>query len=90
MLSNLMTAPVKTQVAADRLGVAYHRLYGLGRYGVISWPEGRDSSGHLLWTEADLAAARRAIDALDARRKGGAEPALAAAAGAVPALAAAA
>jgi hypothetical protein len=78
MKSNLI-APVKTQVAADWLGVAYHRLYGLARYGVIPWPEGRDSSGHMLWTEADLAAARRAIDALDARRrKSGAVPALAA------------
>jgi hypothetical protein len=47
-------------VAARELGIPYHRLIGLMRYGKIEPPE-RDSSGDYLWTDEDLARARHAL-----------------------------
>jgi hypothetical protein len=59
-------ASCKTAQAARRLGVGYHRLYGLLRDARIP-PPPRDSSGHFWWSDADLARARAA---LAARRAG--------------------
>lgn len=67
---------LKTQAAADMLGVPYHRLYSLVRYGVIARPKGRDTSGHMIWRIREVEAAGEAIAALDARRKRGGAVAL--------------
>jgi hypothetical protein len=53
---------LKTPVAVLELGTTYHKLIGLIRFGKID-PPGRDSSGDYLWTDADLARARKALDA---------------------------
>jgi len=50
----------KSPVAARELGIAYHRLIGLIRYGIVGAPI-KDTSGDYLWSEADLTAARRAL-----------------------------
>ena len=55
-----MNYPVKTPVAAHKLGVTYHQLTGLLRFGKIEPPR-RDSSGDYLWTVADLGRARLAL-----------------------------
>jgi hypothetical protein len=51
----------KTPVAAKELGVSYHQLIGLVRFGKLDPPPGRDSSGDYLWTDADLTRAREAF-----------------------------
>jgi hypothetical protein len=67
-----MTQLTKTPaVALDRLGVPYHRLFGLLRYGIIPAPATRDSSGHYWWTEQEIERARQAIQERDARRQVG-------------------
>jgi hypothetical protein len=51
---------VKTPVAAKQLNIPYSRLISLLRHGKIAAPA-KDSSGDYVWTEADLAAARDAL-----------------------------
>jgi hypothetical protein len=58
-------AYVKTPEAAKSIGVSYHRLINLVRFGKIS-PPARDSSGDFLWTPDDL---QRAREAFEARRR---------------------
>jgi hypothetical protein len=55
-----MQLPVKTPIAARHLGVSYSHLMSLLRNGKVTPPQ-KDSSGDYLWAEADLAAARRAL-----------------------------
>lgn len=69
MNPNEPAAPLKTPAVAALLGVAYHRLYSLLRYRVVPPPAERDSSGHMLWTPAEVAAARAAIAERDTRRR---------------------
>ena len=52
----------KTPVAARELGITYHRLIGLVRYGKID-PPSRDTSGDYQWADADLERARQALTA---------------------------
>jgi hypothetical protein len=68
MTMTLAPAYMKTPAVAARLGVAYCRLFGLLRYGVIPAPQMRDSSNHHLWSEDEIEVARAAIERLDARR----------------------
>ena len=49
------------------LGVTYYRLIGLLRAGKMSSPQ-KDGSGDYLWSDKDLAAARKALS-IDRRRK---------------------
>ena len=63
-----MLAIVKTPVAAQVLGITYHRLVSLLRSGKLPPPR-KDSSGDYVWTDGDLAAARKAL-AAGRRRKG--------------------
>jgi hypothetical protein len=51
---------LKTPLAAISLGVTYNQLINLLRFNKIPQPE-RDSSGDYLWSEADLARARKAF-----------------------------
>jgi hypothetical protein len=53
----------KTPVAAQKLGITYHRLIGLLRHRKID-PPARDSSGDYIWATADLNRARRALAAM--------------------------
>jgi DNA-binding transcriptional MerR regulator len=53
---------LKTPVAARQLGITYHRLMGLIRFGKIN-PPARDSSGDYLWSDTDLERARLALTA---------------------------
>jgi hypothetical protein len=53
--------PIKTPQAARELHTSYTRLMSLLRYGQIE-PPAKDSSGDYVWTDADLAAARRVIE----------------------------
>jgi hypothetical protein len=57
----------KTPVAAAELGISYHRLLALIRFGRLSAPE-RDTSGHYWWSDTDLKRAREALKN-DRRRK---------------------
>ncbi len=57
----------KTPVAAAELGISYHRLIALVRFGRMAAPE-RDTSGDYWWTDRDLARAREALKN-DRRRK---------------------
>jgi hypothetical protein len=50
----------KTPIAARELGVSYHRLINLVRFGKIV-PPLRDTSGDYLWTDDDLGRARAAL-----------------------------
>ncbi len=50
----------KTPIAARELGISYTNLHNLIRYGKLT-PPGRDSSGHFVWTDADLERARVAL-----------------------------
>ena len=59
----------KTTAAARHLGVPYHRLVNLIRYGKIAAPA-KDSSGDYLWSEEDLVAARAALARGPAREVG--------------------
>jgi hypothetical protein len=52
---------LKSPVAAQRLGVSYHRLVSLLRYRKIDLPA-KDSSGDFVWSEKDLQAAREALE----------------------------
>jgi hypothetical protein len=61
--------PVKTPIAARTLGLRYHQLIGLLRYGHID-PPGKDSSGDYVWTEADIERARQALAARQRRTAG--------------------
>jgi DNA-binding transcriptional MerR regulator len=54
---------LKTPEAARELGVTYHRLMGLIRFGRINPPQ-RDGSGDYVWDEADIARAREALQAV--------------------------
>jgi hypothetical protein len=47
--------------------VRYYTLVNLIRYGLIPRP-GKDASGDLCWSPADVAAARRVLDSRAARR----------------------
>ena len=58
----------KTPVAARELGITYHRLIGLIRFGKLDPVPARDSSGDYIWSDTDLERARRAL-AVDLRRK---------------------
>jgi hypothetical protein len=51
---------LKTPLAADYLGVTYHRLIGLVRFRKID-PPSRDSSGDFIWSESDIERARKAL-----------------------------
>ena len=53
-------SPLKTPTAARQLGVTYHQLIGLIRYGKME-PPARDTSGDYYWTAADVQRAREAI-----------------------------
>jgi hypothetical protein len=55
-----MPAYRKSPVAARELGISYHQLVGLTRYGKIT-PPARDSSGDFLWSDQDLEHARAAL-----------------------------
>jgi hypothetical protein len=61
---------LKTPVAAKQLGVSYHQLIGLLRFGKIDPPD-RDSSGDYLWSQADLDRAREALAKLRRPRREG-------------------
>jgi len=50
----------KTPAAARELGIRYDLLIGLMRYEKLD-PPGRDSSGHFVWTDADMDRARQAL-----------------------------
>jgi hypothetical protein len=50
----------KTPIAARQLDTSYHQLFNLIRFNKIKPPE-RDTSGHYIWTDGDLARARQAI-----------------------------
>jgi hypothetical protein len=52
----------KTPLAAKELGVPYYRLFFLLRTGQIDRPA-EDSSGHLIWSDADVEAARKVLAA---------------------------
>jgi DNA-binding transcriptional MerR regulator len=56
---------LKSSAAAARLGVPYYTLHNLIRSGKVPPPQ-RDTSGDFVWTERDLARARRALS----RRRG--------------------
>jgi hypothetical protein len=56
-----LNVPVKTPIAAQMLNVSYSHLMSLLRYRKICPPQ-KDSSGDYVWTEDDLAAARRAFE----------------------------
>jgi DNA-binding transcriptional MerR regulator len=58
----------KTPIAARESGITYHRLISLMRYGHLA-PPGRDSSGHFVWTDADLERIRQALAAPRTQRK---------------------
>jgi hypothetical protein len=62
-----VSLPRKTPQAAQLLGITYWHLLSLLRAGKLA-PPGRDSSGHYLWADADLEAAKRAIGT-DRRRR---------------------
>ena len=47
--------------------IRYHTMIGLIRSGHIARPA-KDASGDLVWSEADVAAARRVLDSRCARR----------------------
>jgi DNA-binding transcriptional MerR regulator len=55
-----MSYPPKTPAAARRLGVTYHRLMGLIRFGKIPAPQ-KDESGDYLWLPEDIERARVAL-----------------------------
>lgn len=52
---------LKTPKAAEALGVSYHRVINLVRFKKIDPLPQRDSSGDLLWTDADLDRARMVL-----------------------------
>jgi hypothetical protein len=52
----------KTVEVVRELGEPYYKVFGLIRYGKISYPS-KDASGDLLWTQADIEAARKALAA---------------------------
>jgi hypothetical protein len=56
----------KSSTAARELSIPYHRLIGLIRYGLIA-PPVKDTSGDYLWSEADLASARLALEGRSTR-----------------------
>ena len=58
----------KTPVAARESGISYTRLMDLMRYGHLA-PPGRDSSGHFIWTDADMERIRQALAVPRAPRK---------------------
>jgi hypothetical protein len=57
----------KTPAAAQELGINYASLIGLLRYGKLE-PPAKDTSGDYVWTDADLARARRAMAAHQRKR----------------------
>ena len=57
-----------TRETADELGLAYFGVFNLIRYGHID-PPAKTGAGHYLWSDADVAAARRAIEAHRAREE---------------------
>jgi hypothetical protein len=70
-----MTMPLKTPAAARAIGTTYHRLIGLIRFAKLNPLPLRDSSGHYVWTPADLDRARQAMDINMRGRKEEPEPA---------------
>ena len=50
----------KTPIAAKEVGISYHRLINLIRFGAIMPPE-KDSSGDYVWSDSDVEAARKVI-----------------------------
>lgn len=62
-----MSTFLKTAALARRLGVGYWRVYALVHRGVLS--PSKDSSGDLLWSEEDTAAAAELLG-IDANRRG--------------------
>jgi hypothetical protein len=64
---NTATLPLKTPEAARRLGVPYHRLFGLLRDGKLGPPQ-KDSSGEYVWGPEDVERARLALRARRGRR----------------------
>jgi len=57
----------KSPVAAKELGISYYRLISLLRSEKLAPPR-KDSSGDYVWTDEDVAAARKVL-AEDLRRK---------------------
>lgn len=55
-----MNAYVKTPIAARQLELSYTKLINQVRYGKIKAPV-KDSSGDYMWSAADMAAARNAV-----------------------------
>lgn len=62
-------APCKTSAVCQRLEVGYHGLYSLIRERRLPPPEQRDCSGHYLWSDIEVEAARQAIEAARARKR---------------------
>jgi hypothetical protein len=52
----------KTPVAARMLGISFSRLHSLIRSGKIAAPQ-KDTSGDFLWSDEDLASARKTLAA---------------------------
>ena len=65
-------AAVKSPIAAQRVGTAYHNLIVFIRTKAIP-AQARDSSGHYLWSEDDIKRARQAM--ADRRRRRNRAPA---------------
>jgi hypothetical protein len=59
---------LKTSAVGDILGVRYANLFYLVRERLIPMPQ-KDSSGDLVWSEADIAAAREVLARMAARRR---------------------
>jgi hypothetical protein len=60
---------MKTPVAAMHLNTTYHRLIDLVRFQKIP-AQGKDTSGHYIWGQADLDRAREALK-MDRRKRQG-------------------
>jgi hypothetical protein len=58
----------KTPAAAKELRISYVFLISLLRYGKLE-PPAKDSSGDYVWTDSDLARARKAIEASPRKRE---------------------
>jgi hypothetical protein len=58
---------LKTPIVAEKLGVTYHQLASLIRYGKMAKPQ-RDSSGDFVWMQADFERARVALSKIRHRK----------------------
>jgi hypothetical protein len=58
---------LKTREVMGLLGVSLNQVVNLIRHGRIERPA-KDASGDLIWTPRDIAAARQALRAIEARK----------------------